>query len=222
MSLDDEVSAKVQNSSLLSLNVFTRDVSIPVRSSLRSITPISVTKRAYLEWTCSTTENCVTCLLSFFERWIVNPHTNSSHEYFRTPHFLTLYPQLSILDSRFSRLKTRFLRREGWDVRVKTVKLPLSGTVLFIFRWFWRSDIMILNAPHRPRIELPPITICDEFVSDSTTLLGVEVNSTYRWRTMSKRQQNAISTSCIIYSKSEDFYQKMWWKQWSTLWLTPS
>ena len=52
---EHSVSAKVR--SLLSLNVFTRDVSIPVRSSLRSITPISVTKRAYLEWT---TENCVT------------------------------------------------------------------------------------------------------------------------------------------------------------------
>jgi len=52
--------------------------------------------------------------------------------------------------------------------------------VLFIFRWFWMSDIMILNAPRRPRIELPPITICDEFVSksDSTTLLGVDVDST--------------------------------------------
>ena len=35
----DEVSAKVRHSSLLSLNVFTRDVSIPVRYSLRTITP---------------------------------------------------------------------------------------------------------------------------------------------------------------------------------------
>ena len=43
-----------------------------------------------------------------------------------------------------------------------------------------KSDIMVLNDPRRPRIELPPITICDESVSksDSTTLLGVEVDST--------------------------------------------
>ena len=27
-----------------------------------------------------------------------------------------------------------------------------------------KSDIMVLNGPHRPRIELPPITICDESV----------------------------------------------------------
>ena len=43
-----------------------------------------------------------------------------------------------------------------------------------------KSDIMVLNDPRRPRIELPPITICDESVSksDSATLLGVEVDST--------------------------------------------
>ena len=28
-----------------------------------------------------------------------------------------------------------------------------------------KSDIMVLNGPRRPRIELPPITICDESVS---------------------------------------------------------
>ena len=41
-----------------------------------------------------------------------------------------------------------------------------------------KSDIMVLNSPRCPRIELPSITICDESVSksDSTTLLGVEVN----------------------------------------------
>ena len=43
-----------------------------------------------------------------------------------------------------------------------------------------KSDIMVLNGPLRPRIELLPITICDEsvFKSDSTTLLGTEVDST--------------------------------------------
>ncbi|KAK2550403.1 RNA cytosine-C(5)-methyltransferase NSUN2 [Acropora cervicornis] len=41
-----------------------------------------------------------------------------------------------------------------------------------------KSDIMVLNGPRRPRIELPPITICDEsvFKSDSTSLLGIEGN----------------------------------------------
>ena len=36
---DEEVSAKVRNWSLFSLNVLTRDVSIPVRYSLRTVTP---------------------------------------------------------------------------------------------------------------------------------------------------------------------------------------
>ena len=42
------------------------------------------------------------------------------------------------------------------------------------------SDIMVLNGPRPPRIELPSITICDESVtkSDSKTLLGLEVDTT--------------------------------------------
>ena len=36
---DEEVSAKVRNSSLCSLNVLNRDASIPVRYSLRTLTP---------------------------------------------------------------------------------------------------------------------------------------------------------------------------------------
>ena len=36
---DEEVSAKVRNSSLFSLNVWNRDASIPVRYSLRTVTP---------------------------------------------------------------------------------------------------------------------------------------------------------------------------------------
>ena len=37
-----------------------------------------------------------------------------------------------------------------------------------------KSDIMVLNDPRRPRIELPPITICNEAVSksDSATMLA--------------------------------------------------
>ena len=59
-----------------------------------------------------------------------------------------------------------------------------------------KSDIMVLNGPRRPRIELPPITICDEsvFKSDSTTLLGVEVNST-----LSLKSHVKNTTKCCFY-----------------------
>ena len=55
---------------------------------------------------------------------------------------------------------------------------------------------MVLNGPHRPRIELPPITIYDEsvFKSDSTTLLGVEVNST-----LSLKNHVKNTTKCCFY-----------------------
>ena len=59
-----------------------------------------------------------------------------------------------------------------------------------------KSDIMVLNDPRRPRIELPPITICDESVSksDSTTLLGVGVDSTPSLKNLVKN-----TTKCCFY-----------------------
>ena len=72
-----------------------------------------------------------------------------------------------------------------------------------------KSDIMVLNGPRPLRIQLPSITICDESVSksDSTTLLGVEVDTTLSLKNhVKKTTKNVVSTSCIIYSKSEDFY----------------
>ena len=59
-----------------------------------------------------------------------------------------------------------------------------------------KSDIMVLNGPRRPRIELPPITICDEsvFKSDSTTLLGVEVDSA-----LSLKNHVKNTTKCCFY-----------------------
>ena len=59
-----------------------------------------------------------------------------------------------------------------------------------------KSDIMVLNDPRRPRIELPHITICDESVSksDSTTLLGVEVDSTLSLKNLVKN-----TTKCCFY-----------------------
>ena len=118
--------------------VFTRDVSIPVRSSLRSITPIiSVTKRAhrYMEWTCTTTENCVTWLLSFFERWIADSCTNLSSWIFQNSAFLdsrssTLDSQLSILASRNLNVSTFATWESSFEKGVETVNVPLSGTVV--------------------------------------------------------------------------------------------
>ena len=59
-----------------------------------------------------------------------------------------------------------------------------------------KSDIMVLNGSRRTRIELPPITICDEsvFKSDSTTLLGVEVDST-----LSLKNHVKNTTKCCFY-----------------------
>jgi len=60
-----------------------------------------------------------------------------------------------------------------------------------------KSDIMVLNGPRRPRIELPPITICDEsvFKSDSTSLLGIEVDST-----LSLKNHVKNTTKCCFYN----------------------
>ena len=129
--------------------VFTRDVSIPVRSSLRSITPIiSVTKRAhrYMEWTCTTTENCVTWLLSFFERWIADSCTNLSSWIFQNSAFLdsrssTLDSRLSILASRNSNVSTFATRESSFENRVETVNLLLSGTV--------DMQMLFLSVPQR-------------------------------------------------------------------------
>ena len=59
-----------------------------------------------------------------------------------------------------------------------------------------KSDIMVLNGPRRLRIELPPITICDEsvFKSDRTTLLDVEVHST-----LSSKNRVKNTTKCCFY-----------------------
>ena len=59
-----------------------------------------------------------------------------------------------------------------------------------------KSDRMVLNGPCRPRIELPPITICDESVSksDSTNLLGVEVDCTLSLKNLIKN-----TTKCCFY-----------------------
>ena len=59
-----------------------------------------------------------------------------------------------------------------------------------------KSDIMVLNGPRRPRIEIPPIAIRDESVSksDSTTLLDVEVVSTPSLKNHVKN-----TTKCCFY-----------------------
>ncbi|XP_068716843.1 uncharacterized protein [Montipora capricornis] len=64
------------------------------------------------------------------------------------------------------------------------------------------SDIMILNGPRRPKIELPPVTICDEsvFKSDSPTLLGVEVDST-----LALKNHVINTTKCCFYKLHNSF-----------------
>ena len=59
-----------------------------------------------------------------------------------------------------------------------------------------KSDIMVLNAPRRPRIELPSIhiIICDKSESDSTTLLGEEVDSA-----LSLKNHVKNTTKCCFY-----------------------
>ena len=54
------------------------------------------------------------------------------HEYSRTPHFSTLHPRLSILASQNSNVSTFATRESSFENRVKTVNLPLSGTVSII------------------------------------------------------------------------------------------
>ena len=34
-----------------------------------------------------------------------------------------------------------------------------------------KSDVMVLNGPRRPRIELPPITICDVILCHTTVMI---------------------------------------------------
>jgi len=66
-----------------------------------------------------------------------------------------------------------------------------------------KTDILVLNGPRRSCIELPPLTIGGECVlqSDTTTLLGVEVDSTLSL----KKHVNNITKCCFykLYNMSK-------------------